>query len=51
VVIPGRVLGLLHHLVSFLPVKWLMRISRSELKESSRTLSNDKFICSSKEGS
>jgi hypothetical protein len=50
VVIPGRVLGLLHHLVSFLPVKWLMRISRSELKESSRTLTNDKFICSSKEG-
>lgn len=33
VVIPGRGFGLLHCLIRRLPTKWLMRISRSQLKE------------------
>jgi short-subunit dehydrogenase len=50
VVIPGRGLGLLHRVVSFLPVKWLMRISRCELKESSGIRLKETFICSHDKG-
>ncbi|WP_406657644.1 SDR family NAD(P)-dependent oxidoreductase [Methanolobus sp. ZRKC2] len=35
VVIPGRGFGLLYSLICHLPTKWLMRISRSQLKETS----------------
>ncbi|WMW25224.1 SDR family oxidoreductase [Methanolobus sediminis] len=50
VVIPGRGLGLLHRVVSFLPVKWLMRISRCELKEGSGIRLKETFICSHDKG-
>lgn len=45
-VIPGRGFGLMHRIVSRLPVNWLMRISRAELRDNSRTFSKDTFICS-----
>lgn len=50
VVIPGRYLGLLHHVVSLLPVKWLMRISRSELRDNGSIRSKETFICSNEKG-
>jgi short-subunit dehydrogenase len=50
IVIPGRGLGLLQRIACRLPVSWLMRISRSELRENSRFLSREMFICSPEKG-
>lgn len=50
VVIPGRGLGLLQRITCHLPVKWLMRISRSELRENDRGFSKDMFICLPEKG-
>ncbi|WP_340818120.1 SDR family oxidoreductase [Methanolobus sp. WCC4] len=50
VVIPGRGLGLLHHIACRLPVSWLMRLSRSELRETAGGLPKEMFICSPEKG-
>ncbi|WMW23038.1 SDR family oxidoreductase [Methanolobus mangrovi] len=49
-VIPGRGFGLLQRITSRLPVSLLMRISRSELKETAGFLSREMFTCSSEKG-
>ncbi|SFM31350.1 hypothetical protein SAMN04488696_0902 [Methanolobus profundi] len=50
VVIPGRGLGLLHRIACRLPVSWLMRMSRSELREDGGIRSRETFICSCEKG-